>query len=150
MMVVATVHRLEQLFRRGASLDFDKSDIRRLEQFIHRTMRQLLIRAEANARANGRDVVQPWDLPLSSGLQSTIHRFRILNAELQLSDHLRQLVGLPAIDLAYGAETEARLPEIAGGLCLALGQCFRILDEEIENPQSDHWDRADRLFELLL
>ena len=119
-MVVVTVHRLEQLFRRGAGLDFDKSDIRRLEQFLQRTIRQLLIRAEANARANDRDVVQPGDLPLSTGLQGCIHRFRLMNAELQLTDHFKQLVGLPPIDLAYGDETEARLPEIAGGLCLAL------------------------------
>lgn len=149
-MVVTTVHRLEMLFRRGAGLDLDKSDIRRLEQFLRRTMRELLIRAEANARANGRDLVQPWDLPLSNGLQRRIHSFRILDAELQLTGHLKQLVALPPIDLAYGEETEARLPEIAGGLCLALGQCFKILDEKLKNPQSDHWERADRLFELLL
>lgn len=149
-MVVATVHGLEELFRRGASLDLDMSDIRRLEQFLHRTMTQLLIRAEANARANGGNVVQPRDLPLSAGLRRCIDRFRILDAELRLTDHFKQLVGLPVIDLAYGAETEARLPDIAGGLCLALGNCFTILDDEIEKPGSDHWDRADRLFELLL
>ena len=148
--MVVTAHRLEQLFRRGAGLDFDKSDVRRLEQFLHRTMRQLLIRAEANARANDRDVVQPGDMLLSAGLQHCIHRFRLMNAELQLTDHFKRLVGLPAIDLAYGAETETRLPEMAGGLCLALGQCFRILEDELENPQSEHWERVERLFELLL
>jgi hypothetical protein len=149
-MVVVTVHRLEQLFRRGAGLDFDKSDIRRLEQLLQRTIGQLLIRAVANARANGRDVVQPVDLPLSAGLQHCIHRFRLMNAELQLTDYFARLVGLPAIDLAYSAETETRLPEIAGGLCLALAQCFRILDDEAKNPQSEHWERVEQLFELLL
>jgi len=149
-MVVATVHGLEMLFRRGAALDLDKSDIRRLEQLLERTLREMLIRAEANARANGRDIVQPWDLPLTNGLQRRIHDFRLLDAELRLTGHLRQLVGLPPIDLAYGEETEARLAEIAGGLCLALGQCFRILDEKLKNPNGDHWQRAERLFELLL
>ena len=149
-MVVATVDALEELFRRGTGLELDKSDIRRLEEFLHRTMMQLLARAETIAKANGRDVVEPGDLPLSAGLERCIQRFHILDAELRLADQLKLLVGLPAIDLAYGPETEARLPEIAGGSCLALGQCFNILDDEMEKPRSYHWDRADRLFQLLL
>jgi len=32
-------------------------------------------------------VIQPWDLPITKGLQETIHRFRLINAELQLTDY---------------------------------------------------------------
>jgi hypothetical protein len=95
-------------------------------------------------------VVEPWDLPITKGLQETIHRFRLLNAELQLTDYLSGQVGLPPTDLAIGDETEARLPEVAGGLCLALAQTFRIIDQEVKNPATEDWDRAYRLFDLLL
>ena len=94
-MAVATIHRLEQLFRRAAGLDLDKSDFDRLEDFVRPKFEDLVVRGEANAKANGRDVVQPWDLPITKGLQETIHRFRLINAELRLTDYLAGLIRLP-------------------------------------------------------
>jgi hypothetical protein len=149
-MAVATIHRLEQLFRRAASLDLDKTDFGRLEDFVRRKVEDLVVRGEANARANGRDVVQPWDLPITKGLQETIHRFRLENAELQLTDYLTGVIRLPPTDLAIGDETEARFPEIAGALCIALAETFRIMDPDLKNPMTEDWERAYRLFDLLL
>ena len=147
---MASVHRLEKMFRRAGDVDLDKSDLDRLETFIRRKVADLVVRGEANAKANGRDVVQPQDLPITKGLQETIHRFRLLNAELQLTDYLSGQVGLPPTDLAIGDETEARLPDVAGGLCLALAETFRIVDPDVRNPSPRDWDRAYRLFDLLL
>lgn len=147
---MATIHRLEKLFRRTGDLDLDKSDFRRLEDFVHRKVADLILRGEANAKANGRDVILPWDLPITKGLQETIHRFRLINAELELADYLAGLTGLPLIDLAIGDETQERFPEIAGGLCMALAETFRIVDPKLKNPTTADWDRAYRLFDLLL
>ena len=149
-MVVATVHRLEQLFRRAAGLDLDKTDFGRLEDFIRRKVEHLLVRGEANAKANSRDVVQLWDLPITKGLQETIHSFRMMNAELQLTDYLTGLIRLPPLDLAISDETEARLFEIAGALCIALAKTFKITNEDLKNPMTEDWERAYRLFDLLL
>lgn len=146
---MTTIHRLEKLFRRSGDLDFDKSDFGRLENFVQRKVADLIVRGEANAKANDRDVVEPWDLPITKGIQETIHRFRPLNAELQLTEYLGQLVGLPPSDLAIGDETQARFPEIAGGLCLALSETFKILDQDLKNPRTEDWERANRLFDLL-
>ena len=147
---MATVHRLEKLFRQVGDLDLDKSDLERLETFVHRKVEDLVIRGEANAKANNRDVVEPWDLPITKGLQESIHRFRLINAELQLTDYLVGLTGLPPIDLAIGDETQARFSEIAGGLCLALAETFKIIDQDLKNPTTKEWERAYRLFDLLL
>lgn len=147
---MATVHRLEKMFRREGNLDLDKSDLERLETFVRRKVQDLVIRGEALAKANGRDVVEPWDLPITKGLQETIHRFRLINAELQLTDYLSGKIGSPPSDLAIGDETEARLPEVAGGLCLALAEAFKTIDEKLKNPTTRDWDRAYRLFDLLL
>ena len=149
-MAVATIHRFEQLFRRAAGLDLDKADFGRLEDFVRRKVRDLVVRGEANAKANNRDVVQPWDLPITKGLQEATHRFRLMNAELQLTDYLAGLISLPPGDLAISDETEARCLEIAGGLCLALAETFRIIDEDLKNPMTEDWERAYRLFDLLL
>jgi hypothetical protein len=149
-MVVATMHRLEEFFRRAASLDADKMDVRRLNEFLNHKVRDLLLIAQAHAKANGRDIVQPWDLPITKGLQETIHRFRGLDVELSLSPYFEGLLMVPPLDLALADETEARMPEVAGGLCLALAESFRIIDEELKNPMTEHWERAHRLFDLLL
>jgi Domain of unknown function (DUF1931) len=60
------------------------------------------------------------------------------------------VVALPPLDLACAEDTEARLPEIAGGLSLALARTFKIIDPEVENPQSEHWERSFRIFDQLL
>jgi len=49
-----------------------------------------------------------------------------------------------------GEETEARLSEIVGGLGLALARSFKIIAPDIKNPQSKDWERAFRIFSLLL
>ncbi len=147
---MAAIHRLQKLFRRSGDIVLDKSDLKRLENFVRQKVQDLVVRGEANAKANNRDVIQPWDLPVTKGLQETIHRFRPLNEELQLTDYLAGLTGLPPSDLAIGHETEARFPEIAGGLCLALAETFRITDEKLKNPTTQDWERAYRLFDLLL
>jgi Domain of unknown function (DUF1931) len=63
---------------------------------------------------------------------------------------LEQMVALPTLDLTYSEETEAKLPQIAGGLSLALSRTFKVLDSKLENPQTKHWERAFRIFDLLL
>ena len=147
---MATIHRLEKLFRRAGDLDLDKSDLGRLENFVRRKVEDLVVRGEANAKANSRDVIQPWDLPITKGLQETIHCFRLMNAELQLTDYLTRLIALPPLDLAISDETEARLFEIAGALCIALAETFRITNGDLKNPMTEDWERAYRLFDLLL
>ena len=79
----------------------------------------LLLRAQA-AKANGRDVIEPHDLPITKGLQERIHEFRTLDEEIELQPILEHLAARPPLDLAYGEETEARLPTIAGGISAAL------------------------------
>ena len=118
--------------------------------FLRRKVGDLLVRGEANAKANSRDVVQLWDLPITKGLQETIHCFRLMNAELQLTDYLTRLIALPPLDLAISDETEARLFEIAGALCIALAETFMITNGDLKNPMTEDWERAYRLFDLLL
>ena len=47
-------------------------------------------------------------------------------------------------------ESVARMPEIAGGLSLALARAFVLFDPRMANPQSRHWEQAFRTFDLLL
>jgi hypothetical protein len=149
-MPVVAISKFERFFRLAASLDVDKSDIKRYADFVNQRIYDLLLMGVATAKANDRDVIQPWDLPITKGLQENIHAFRKLDTETGLEDVLERLAALPPLELALADETEVRLPQIAGGLSLCLAQAFTIVDPNVKNPQTVQWERVFRLFNLLL
>ena len=147
---VVGVTQFERFFRAAAGLDVDKSDLKRYSDFVNSKIYDLLLRGEAAAKANGRDVIQPFDLPITKGLQESMHAFRKLKVSIALKPILDYLTARPPLDLAYAVETEGRLPDVAGGLSLALARTFKIIDPALKNPQSEHWERSFRVFDLLL
>lgn len=149
-MHVTSVAKFERFFRAAASLDVDKTDLKRYTDFVNEKIHDLLVYAQAAAKANGRDVIEPHDLPITKGLRKNLERFRKLDEEIELWPVLDHLATRPRLDLSLSDETEARLPEIAGGLSVALGRAFRILDPKVKNPQSEQWERCIRVFDELL
>jgi hypothetical protein len=149
-MPIMSVAKFERFFRLAAGLDVDKEDLRRYDEFVNHKIYDLLLRAQATASANARDIIFPCDLPITKGLQERMHEFRRLDESIELKPILDELTKRPVLDLGYNEETEARLPEIAGGLSVALARSFRITDPELKNPMSAHWDRAFAVFDLLL
>ena len=51
---VMSVAKFERFFRIAAGLDIDKQDLKRYSDFIKQKVYDLLVRAEATAKANGR------------------------------------------------------------------------------------------------
>jgi hypothetical protein len=149
-MSVINVTRFEQFFRRVASLDIDKADLRRFDELVNRKVHDLLLRAQAVASADARSVIIPRDLPITKGLQESIHDFEDLDEEIRLEDVLEQLTKFPILDLACSDDTQRLLPKISGGIGVALARSFKILDPQVKNPRSEHWERASRIFDLLL
>ena len=150
MVPVMTVDKFERFFRAAAGLDVDKKDLKRYSDFVDHKIYDLLLRGKAAAKENGRDIIQPSDLPITKGLQESIHHFRTLDEEIELQPILDYLAARPPLDLAYGEEAEARLPAIAGGISVALARTFKVIDPELKNPQTRHWEMALRIFDLLL
>jgi hypothetical protein len=149
-MHVMSIPKFERFFRLAAGLDVDKTDLKRYSEFVNRKIYDLLLRGQAAAKANGRNIIERFDLPITKGLQESIHEFRSLDAEIELQPILDDLLARPPLDLAYSDETEARFPEIAGGLSVALARSFKIIDPNVKNPQSEQWERSFRIFDLLL
>jgi hypothetical protein len=146
----SAVARFQRLFRAAAGVDIDKNDLKRHDDFIDRKIYDLLLIGQAHAKANARDVIQSSDLPVTKGLQESIHAFRRLDEEIELRPILEKLAKRPPLDLAVAEETEQALPEIAGGLTLALARAFTIIEPERKNPQTDQWVMVTALFDLLL
>lgn len=105
--------------------------------------------AEATAEANQRDVAQPEDLPITKGLQQSIHEFEMLDIEPEVVPLLEQLEALPPLDLELADPTTDRLSVVAGGLSLTLARTIRIIDPGLKAPHADDWERAFRIFDLL-
>lgn len=149
-MVLMGIPQFKQFFRQAASLNIDKDDLRRFDDFIGDRTHKLLMRAEAAARANGRDIIEPSDLPITKGLQECMHAYREIDQTVELAPILAALTALPPLSLDYSEETRDRLPQVSGGLGVALARCFRLIDDRIKNPQTSDWAKAEQVFELLL
>jgi hypothetical protein len=144
------VTKFERFFRVAASLDIDKQDLKRYTDFVNHKIYDLLLRAEATAKANSRDVVDPQDLPITKGLQECIHAFAKLQEDDELNPILDHITARPPLDLALRDETEAMLSKIGGGLSVALARSFKLIDPDIKNPATEDWERAFQIFDLLL
>lgn len=140
----------ERFFRAAAGLDVDKADLDRYVEFVNDKIYDLLVIAKATANANARDVVELQDLPITKGLQESIHEFRKIEAEAGIGPIPDQLVARRPPDVVCDVEAEAGLPAVAGGLSVALARTFRIIDGALVNPSTKHWERAFRIFDLLL
>jgi hypothetical protein len=147
---VMGVSKFERFFRAAAGLDVDKSDLKRYNEFVNHKLHDLLLMARAAARANARDVIQPYDLPITKGLQESLREFDKLDEEIELISIVDNIAKRPPLEVEIGEETEAWLPRIAGGLSVALARTFKIIDPELTNPQTTHWKTAFRVFDLLL
>src|SRR5258708_29978273 len=145
-----SVGKFEGFFRSAAGLNVDKQDLKRYSDFINRKVYDLLVRAEAAAKANGRLIIQPFDLPITKGLQESIHEFENIDEQIELRPILDHLTARPPLDLAYGEETESRLPVVAGGLSVALARAFKIIDHDLKNPATKHWGQCFSIFDLLM
>jgi len=149
-MPVFGVAKFERFFRLAADLDVDKDDLKRYSDFTNRKLCDLLLIGQATAAANGRDIVEPHDLPITKGLQESIHAFRRMDEEIELAPILERLSAHPPLDRTLHEETQARLPEIMGGLSLALARTFTVIDANVKNPQTRQWERAFRIFDRLM
>lgn len=148
--MVMAVAQFERLFREAASLDIDKSDIKRTSDFVNQRIYDLLQLGQAAAKANGRDVIEFYDLPITKGLQENMHSFKAFNETLELAPILEQLNKLPMLDLAYSEELEQRLPELAGGVTVSLARVFRAIYPKLKNPGTEEWETIDKVYEVLL
>jgi hypothetical protein len=147
---VIGIARLEHFFRAAAGLDVDKEDLRRLSLFIDRKIHDLLLRAQAIAKANGRDVIEVQDLPIGKGLQECMQTFKSIDRQIDVQPVFEALTHQPPLDLTYAEGVASELPVVAGGLSVALARGFKEVTPGLRNPQSAHWATAFRLFDLLL
>jgi hypothetical protein len=142
--------KFERFFRAAGEADVDRNDMKRYMEFVNRTIYDLLLIGQAHAESNGRDTILPSDMPITAGLQETIHEFRKLDEEIEVRPILDYIAARPPLSAMVSEETQQGLPEIFGGISVALARTLKILDPSARSIPPAEWDRAFRLFDLLI
>ena len=149
-MPVLGFTKFERFFRAAGGLDVGKNDVKRCEDFVNAKVYDLLLIAQGTAKSNGRDIIEPRDLPITKGLQEAVHEFVKLDEETGLLPILDYLAARPPLDLVLSEETQSRLPVVVGGVTFALARLFKIIDPRRRNLQTAEWEQAFSIFGLLL
>jgi hypothetical protein len=142
--------KFERFFRAAGGVSVDRDDVKRYLDFVNDTIYDLLLIGQATAKANVRDIVEPWDLPVTKGLQESVHAFDRLEEEIELGPVLESIAARPPLDDALSEAAQARLPQLFGGISVALARIFKLLDADIKAVHSAEWERAFSLFRLLI
>ncbi len=143
-MAVVGFHRLEELFREGASLDIKKGHAKEILDIVEQKLYDLLLVGQKNAKYNGRDVIFKSDLPITKGLEETIDAFKKLEQEIVLQDILDTLATYPPLYTLEKA-LEDSLVDIVGGLLLALAKVIKAIES---NRAIDH-EHIQKAHEIL-
>ncbi len=128
----------------------DKDDLKRYSDFLNRKLNDMLVTAQATASANLRDIIVPADLPITKGLQQCMHEFQKLDTDIGLLSLLAEMEVVPPTDLALSEEAKTSLPQVAGGLSMALARTIRILDPGRKAAHSADWEEAFGVMDLLI
>lgn len=139
----------QRFFRSAASIKIDKNDVKRFRAFIDEEIDDIAISGRNSARWNGRDIIVAQDLPITRGIQERMREFDELEEAQEIRELLRQAVRQPPADVTFADEIEELLPELFGGLSIALAKSIRLVDPTVSNPSPEHWDRAFNLFRLV-
>jgi hypothetical protein len=78
-----------------------------------------------------------------------MREFDKLDEAEEIRDLLRQVVRRPPADVTFSEDTEQMLPELFGGLSIALARSFRLIDPTSDTPSTQHWERAFAFFRLI-
>jgi len=149
-MAVMGSTKFERLFRHAAEVRVDRADIKRYLDFVNDMIYEVLLVGQATAKANARDIIEPWDAPITAGLQNCMHQFERIDEEIELRPILDSLAARPPLASALSEETQARLPILFGGISVALARTFRILDAEISAVHTEEWGRAFDVVRVLI
>src|ERR1700729_3619853 len=149
-MPVMGFTKFERFFRAAGAVSVARGDVERYLDFVNDAIYDLLLIGQAAAKANLRDIIEPWDLPITKGLQESAHAFRRVEEEIEPGPILEPLGAPPPLDYALSDATQARLPELFGGISVALARKFKLVEADVKAGHTQEWERPFGIFRLLI
>lgn len=96
-MAVTGSAKFEPLFGAAGRVTAGRDDVNRYLDFVNDAIYDLIVIGRATAKANVRDGIEPWDLPITKGLQESMHQFEKLEEETELQPILGSLAARPPL-----------------------------------------------------
>ena len=93
--------KFERFFRAAGGVTVDRDDVNRYLDFVNDAIYDLMVIGQATAKANVRDVILPWDLPVTKGLQESMHEFGQIEEEIELRPILESLAARPPLEYRW-------------------------------------------------
>jgi hypothetical protein len=141
---------LERFFQVAGGVVADQGDVYRFRTFADEKVDAMAFAGRDAARANGRDVIAPQDLPITSGLREQMHDFDRRDDAEEIRAVLRKAPRRPPGDVTFAEGTQDVLVEVFGGIALALARAFPIVHPDVRHPATEHWTRVFDLYRLVL
>ncbi|RMA97615.1 DUF1931 family protein [Hydrogenothermus marinus] len=148
-MAITGVHKIEEIFKKSASLRLDKDKIKEVNDLISQKLYDLLIVAEENAGYNARDVIWLSDVPLTKAMKESMRKFKELEEELELQPILDHLATLPPLKYELEVELEKKLPEIAGTLIYILAMILKEISQD-RKVSAEDLEKAKTIYNLTI
>jgi Domain of unknown function (DUF1931) len=76
--------KFERFFWEAAQIRVDRRDVKRYLDFVNDVIYDVLLIGQATAKANARDIIEPWDPPITAGLQECMHQFGRIDEDVEL------------------------------------------------------------------
>ncbi|MFC9555751.1 DUF1931 family protein [Rhodococcus sp. NPDC056960] len=151
-VTVMPFDQFQDIFRVVAGVGVGRDDFRPFDDIVTGKLYDLLLVAQQGAAAQHRPVIDVTDLPITKGLQENIGLFRELGPRLRVEPILARLATYPPLDRALALDTEARLPEVTGGLSATLALTFRAVYPDVRFLRSHgrHWSTISAIADLYL
>jgi hypothetical protein len=148
-MAVVGFTKLQEIFRKGASLDIHKGHAKEITDIVEQKLYDMLLVGQKNAKYNARDVVWLADMPITKGFEETMDTFKKLEEEVDAKDVTQMLASYPPV-IALETELEAKLPEIAGALLLTLAKTMKAIDPADKAVDHELINKAHKVLNITM
>ncbi len=150
MSVIFGAKRLQELVRRVSGLNYDRSDLKRLSDFVDDKLYDLVLIGVRHAGYNNRDLIIEPDLPLTKGLRESMQDFELYDEELDIGPVLEELAAYPQLEREPSQEVIDLLPELLGTLIMVTAQVMTVVAPGVSNPDTETWDRVTEVMDQLI
>jgi hypothetical protein len=145
---------LHTLLERTSGLDFNETQLARIEDIAERKLVDLFDVAEEAAAANGRRRVLRHDLPLTKGLQIVLLEVEDIAREFQLQPLLVFLADA-GVRTPFDDELRPEIPRLMAGLLILTARVVALLESEdgrvsLKRPSRRSLERAEEVLDLCL
>jgi hypothetical protein len=137
------------LLSRRRSLDVDKDDLKRYGELSAGSSTTCSSSAKPPQKANGRDVIEPFDLPIAHGLQEGLYESTDWTRTSSRA-HPRRRRDAAATRSVVQPGHRGPAPGRRRGPDRGPRTELQGPRPQVKNPCTSHWERAFRIFDLLV